>query len=215
MFDIGVGELTLIAIVALVVLGPERLPKAARFAGLWVRRARAQWDSVKQELERELEAEELKRSLQDVQASLREAEDQLRHKQQQVEQGARALHDDVGRDIDIRSSATPVATPLELAHADLSTGANAEPVAGTAPGAAIAAPAAAPVIAQAQPIAPAPHQAVVRAPHDPVVPAPHAAHLTSAPAQGPVAAPPVEPDTLHVSIAPTPADPARIQEKHP
>ncbi|MBB3827740.1 Sec-independent protein translocase protein TatB [Xanthomonas arboricola] len=216
MFDIGVGELTLIAIVALVVLGPERLPKAARFAGLWVRRARAQWDSVKQELERELEAEELKRSLQDVQASLREAEDQLRHKQQLVEQGARALHDDVGRDIDIRSSATPVATPLELAHADLSTGADAEPVAGPASGAAIAAPAAAaPVIAQAQPIAPAPHQAVVPAPHDPVVPAPHAAHLTSAPAQGLAAAPPVEPGTLHVSTAPTPADPARIQEKHP
>ncbi len=65
MFDIGFSELLVIAVVALVVLGPERLPKAARFAGLWVRRARAQWDSVKQELERELEAEELKRSLHD------------------------------------------------------------------------------------------------------------------------------------------------------
>ena len=43
MFDIGFSELFLTAIVALVVLGPERLPKAARFAGLWVRRARAQW----------------------------------------------------------------------------------------------------------------------------------------------------------------------------
>ncbi|WP_108848468.1 Sec-independent protein translocase protein TatB, partial [Xanthomonas fragariae] len=162
MFDIGVGELTLIAVVALVVLGPERLPKAARFAGLWVRRARAQWDSVKQELERELEAEELKRSLQDVQASLREAEDQLRNKQQQVEQGARALHDDVGRDIDIRSSATPVATPLELAHADLSAGSTAESALDAS---APAGPAtAAPVIAQAQPIAPSPHQTLVPAP---------------------------------------------------
>ena len=47
MFDIGFSELFLIAIVALVVLGPERLPKAARFAGLWVRRARAQWYSVR------------------------------------------------------------------------------------------------------------------------------------------------------------------------
>ena len=63
MFDIGFGELLLIAVVALVVLGPERLPKAARFAGLWVRRARAQWYSVKSELERELEAEDLKRGL--------------------------------------------------------------------------------------------------------------------------------------------------------
>ncbi|HEY4528784.1 MAG TPA: Sec-independent protein translocase protein TatB [Luteimonas sp.] len=63
MFDLGFGELLLVALVALVVLGPERLPKAARFAGLWVRRARAQWYSVRSELERELAAEELKRNL--------------------------------------------------------------------------------------------------------------------------------------------------------
>ncbi|AJZ42323.1 preprotein translocase [Xanthomonas axonopodis pv. khayae] len=208
MFDIGVGELTLIAVVALVVLGPERLPKAARFAGLWVRRARMQWDSVKQELERELEAEELKRSLQDVQASLREAEDQLRNKQQQVEQGARALHDDVSRDIDIRASATPVATPLELAHADWS----ASPDVDTAAGATDAAGAAhtAPVIAQAQPIAPAPHQTLVPAPHDTIVPAPHAAHLASAPE--PVAVVPVDAGTPAASM---PSAPAKIQEKQP
>ena len=54
MFDIGFSELFVIAVVALVVLGPKRLPNAARFAGLWVRRARAQWHSVKSELEREL-----------------------------------------------------------------------------------------------------------------------------------------------------------------
>ena len=56
MFDIGFSELFVIAVVALVVLGPKRLPNAARFAGLWVRRARAQWHSVKSELERELGA---------------------------------------------------------------------------------------------------------------------------------------------------------------
>ncbi|KEZ95278.1 preprotein translocase [Xanthomonas vasicola pv. vasculorum NCPPB 895] len=208
MFDIGVGELTLIAVVALVVLGPERLPKAARFAGLWVRRARMQWDSVKQELERELEAEELKRSLQDVQASLREAEDQLRNKQQQVEQGARALHEDVSRDIDIRSSATPVATPLELAHADVSASAHIDAAADAsdAPGAAHTAP----VIAQAQPIAPAPHQTLVPAPHDTRVPAPHAVHLTSAPA--PVTVASVDAGT---PTAPTPSEPIKIQEKQP
>ena len=43
MFDIGFSELLVIAVVALLVLGPERLPTAARFAGLWVRKARAQW----------------------------------------------------------------------------------------------------------------------------------------------------------------------------
>ena len=37
MFDIGCSELLVIAVVALVVLGPDRLPKVSRFAGLWVR----------------------------------------------------------------------------------------------------------------------------------------------------------------------------------
>jgi sec-independent protein translocase protein TatB len=77
MFDIGFSEIFVIAIVALLVLGPERLPKAARFAGLWVRRARAQWHSVKSELENELAAEELKRGLRDTQDSLREAQQQF------------------------------------------------------------------------------------------------------------------------------------------
>lgn len=77
MFDVGFSELLVIAVVALLVLGPERLPKAARFAGLWVRRARAQWNSVKSEFEREIASEELKRTLHDTQASLREAQASL------------------------------------------------------------------------------------------------------------------------------------------
>lgn len=77
MFDIGFSELFVIAIVALLVLGPERLPKAARFAGLWVRRARAQWHSVKSELEHELAAEELKRNLRETEQTLRAARDEL------------------------------------------------------------------------------------------------------------------------------------------
>lgn len=77
MFDIGFSEIFLVAVVALLVLGPERLPKAARFAGLWVRRARAQWYSVKAELENELADEELQRALRQTQADLREARDAL------------------------------------------------------------------------------------------------------------------------------------------
>ena len=78
MFDIGFTEILVIAVVALVVLGPERLPKAARFAGVWVRRARNQWDSVKNELERELAAEELKRNLDSVRHAVRDTEQDLR-----------------------------------------------------------------------------------------------------------------------------------------
>jgi len=78
MFDIGFGELLLIAVVALIVLGPERLPKAARFAGLWVRRARAQWYSVKAELERELAAEEIKRGAQETRSAFDQAQARVR-----------------------------------------------------------------------------------------------------------------------------------------
>ena len=73
MFDFGFSELLVIAVVALLVLGPERLPKAARFAGLWVRKARAQWYSVKSEFERELASDELKRSIGDPLGDLRSA----------------------------------------------------------------------------------------------------------------------------------------------
>jgi sec-independent protein translocase protein TatB len=89
MFDIGFSELLLIAVVALVVLGPERLPKAARFAGLWVRRARAQWYAVKSELEHELAAEELQRSLRETRAAV-----------ERTGAGVRAEGDALQRDID-------------------------------------------------------------------------------------------------------------------
>jgi sec-independent protein translocase protein TatB len=78
MFGISGGELFFIAIIALIVLGPERLPKVARMAGMWVRRARTQWDSVKDELERELAAEELKRSLHDAQSAIQDTEQRIR-----------------------------------------------------------------------------------------------------------------------------------------
>jgi sec-independent protein translocase protein TatB len=97
MFDIGFSELLVIALVALVVLGPERLPKAARFAGLWVRRARAQWYSVKHELERELAAEDLKRSLHDTQAAMREAQAALRTAGEDAQRQLASAHDELMR----------------------------------------------------------------------------------------------------------------------
>ncbi len=97
MFDIGFPELVVIAIVALIVLGPERLPKVARFAGLWVRRARAQWHSVKDELERELAAEELKRSLRDTEEALRDTERRVREGVAETEREFEDLRSSVER----------------------------------------------------------------------------------------------------------------------
>lgn len=63
MFDVGFGELVLIGIIALLVLGPERLPQAARTAGLWVGRLRATVQRFTADVDRELKAEELRQAL--------------------------------------------------------------------------------------------------------------------------------------------------------
>jgi sec-independent protein translocase protein TatB len=63
MFDMGFWELVVIGVVALVVIGPERLPKVARMAGLWIGRARRTLASVQDEIRRELKADELKEIL--------------------------------------------------------------------------------------------------------------------------------------------------------
>ena len=63
MFDIGYSELFLTAIVALIVLGPEKLPGAMRTTGLWVGRIRRSFDRIKQELEAEVGMDEIRRQI--------------------------------------------------------------------------------------------------------------------------------------------------------
>jgi sec-independent protein translocase protein TatB len=63
MFDVGFWELALIGLVMLIVVGPERLPKIARTAGLWLGRGRRMLSAVKSEIDREIKAEELKEIL--------------------------------------------------------------------------------------------------------------------------------------------------------
>ena len=60
MFEVGFSELCMVALVALLVIGPERLPKAARFAGLWLGKTRRMMDAVKAEINAELQAEEMR-----------------------------------------------------------------------------------------------------------------------------------------------------------
>jgi sec-independent protein translocase protein TatB len=85
MFDLSFGELALVAVVALLVLGPERLPGAARTAGALLRRLRNSWQGVRSEIERELAAEDIKRSIHDtarkidVREEIRATTEQLRN----------------------------------------------------------------------------------------------------------------------------------------
>jgi sec-independent protein translocase protein TatB len=63
MFDIGFWEICLIAVVALLVFGPEKLPGAARTAGLWVGRARRFIGTVKQDIDKELRLQEMQEAI--------------------------------------------------------------------------------------------------------------------------------------------------------
>lgn len=64
MFDIGFFEICLIGVIALLVIGPEKLPRVARTVGLWLGKAQGMVKTVKYEIDEQLRAEELKQSLQ-------------------------------------------------------------------------------------------------------------------------------------------------------
>lgn len=63
MFGISFSELLLVGLIALLVLGPERLPGAARTAGLWIGRIKRSFNAIKSEVEREIGADEIRRQL--------------------------------------------------------------------------------------------------------------------------------------------------------
>ncbi|PSJ80920.1 Sec-independent protein translocase protein TatB [Neisseria iguanae] len=80
MFDFGLSELLLLGIIALIVLGPERLPKAARTAGQLVGKLQHLVSNVKQELSVQIELEELRKAKQEFES----AADQLHHEMKEV-----------------------------------------------------------------------------------------------------------------------------------
>ena len=63
MFDVGFQEISLIALIALIVVGPERLPRMARTLGLWMGKIRYYVGQVKSDIDREVRAQELKEML--------------------------------------------------------------------------------------------------------------------------------------------------------
>ncbi|MEM6938135.1 MAG: Sec-independent protein translocase protein TatB, partial [Pseudomonadota bacterium] len=73
MFDIGFWELSVIGVIGLLVLGPERLPKVARVVGGYMRKARSTWANVRAEISAELNAEEFKEAMKQPAEELKSA----------------------------------------------------------------------------------------------------------------------------------------------
>ena len=84
MIEISFGKLLVLALIALIVLGPEKLPAAARTAGALLRRVRSGWDSVRSEVERELQVEEIRRTARETVAHMDAAQADLDKTLQQV-----------------------------------------------------------------------------------------------------------------------------------
>jgi len=82
MFDIGFWELALIAVIGLIVLGPERLPVVARTLGTWIGRAKGYVRGLTSELEREIDVGDLrsqvKRAREQIEADTRETANQVK-----------------------------------------------------------------------------------------------------------------------------------------
>jgi len=93
MIEISFGKLVLLALIALIVLGPEKLPGAARTAGALLRRVRSGWDDVRAEVERELQIEEIKRTAREAAARAEAAQAELDATLAQVRDVQPALDD--------------------------------------------------------------------------------------------------------------------------
>ncbi|MET0918726.1 MAG: Sec-independent protein translocase protein TatB, partial [Burkholderiales bacterium] len=91
MFDVGLSEIMVIAVVALIVLGPEKLPKTARTLGHLFGRLQRYVSDVKADINRELELEELKKMQAEVKTAASEFESSLTTSAQEVEANVRAV----------------------------------------------------------------------------------------------------------------------------
>lgn len=102
MIEFSFGKLVLLALIALIVLGPEKLPGAARTAGALLRRVRSGWDSVRAEVERELEVEEIRRTA-------REAAAQAEAVQKDIEAGVKQVREPLDEAVaTVKSAGEPV-----------------------------------------------------------------------------------------------------------
>ncbi len=117
MFDIGFWELTVLAIIGLIVLGPERLPVVARTMGRWVGQAKHYMSALTSELEREVKADDIRR--------------EVREAREQIESETRQARDNTDREVD--SVMRPLKSELERDAADDQSASTSTPTSKSTP----------------------------------------------------------------------------------
>ena len=127
MFDIAFSEIVIIAVVALVVIGPERLPKVARTLGHMFGRLQRYVNDVKADINREMELDELRKLQSEVQSAARDLESSMTSAAREVESGVRSVETQLN-EAGSPSSGSPDAVP----EAEVGASAPAEAVVSTA-----------------------------------------------------------------------------------
>ena len=112
MFDIGLSEIVVIGVVALIVIGPERLPKTARMLGHLFGRLQRYVNEVKSDISREMELDELRRLKTDVESAARDIEQSVATAQADLNAGARSVEEQLSSVAASDTSLTPPAEPL-------------------------------------------------------------------------------------------------------
>lgn len=114
MFNFSFSELALIGAIALIVLGPERLPHAARTAGLWAGKLKRLMSQMQQELTNQLNADELKAQVDEQRQALNRTMQKTRHEVQQLQRQITpysSAPSKAAEDIDTPAAESPLPAP--------------------------------------------------------------------------------------------------------
>jgi sec-independent protein translocase protein TatB len=116
MFDIGFSEIVVIGVVALIVIGPERLPKVARTLGHMFGRLQRYVNEVKADINREMELDELRKLQTEVQSAARDIEHSVTQAAREMESGVRSVESQLN-EAAAGASASTEAPPLQASPA--------------------------------------------------------------------------------------------------
>ena len=111
MFDIAFSELVIIGVVALIIIGPEKLPKTARTLGHLFGRLQRYVSDVKADISREMELEELRKLQTQVQSAARDIETSVSAAARDVETGVRHVESELNAAGAVDSTPAPAAVP--------------------------------------------------------------------------------------------------------
>ncbi|WP_131669345.1 Sec-independent protein translocase protein TatB [Psychrobacter pygoscelis] len=124
MFDIGFSELLLFGVIALVVLGPEKLPQAARTAGHWYAKFRRTVSTLQSEIEAELDLAETRQKMQEELAKIKQAEAEMKREMAELRGSMQEFEN--AQNQSLTTAHTSQATSGNLAKPSPVKGANTE-----------------------------------------------------------------------------------------